>query len=251
MGIQAKKTVFGGKLTAKVNLCQKGLVQASEALARYYKALDLGTYELVKGFAAQEVYDYLKPIVEASAKRLVPRRTGLRGGASWHAVEDISQEVISALLTKVVAGSAKRRFDPSKRDLGAFIWVVVDRAIISGICRKKIPTCFSTFEIAESLVQCHRSPDLVEQLDSQKQKADLLQAFEILPEITRLVITRVFLEGEGKKKIAHSMGRTAPFVTREIAKGIMMLKAIYQHRAKAGSWPAQVPQKASAPRLDA
>ena len=40
MGIQAKKTVFGGKLTAKVNLCQKGLVQASEALVRYYKALD-------------------------------------------------------------------------------------------------------------------------------------------------------------------------------------------------------------------
>lgn len=234
MGTRAKNSVHGIK---KASFSQRDWSTATASLLRYYMALDLGATRLVMNHAAQDVYDHLYSVVEAAAKRLVPRRTGLRGKTSVHAVEEITQGVLANLLSKVKPDSCSRRFDPSKRDLGAFVWVLVDRAIISGICRRRIPTCFTTLDLEDGLLACHRVGKPGEHLEILEQTGELCQALDLLPGLTAQVMQRVYLRGEGKKKVAQALGRSPSFVTREIAKGILMLRALYRHVEKFGAWP--------------
>jgi RNA polymerase sigma factor (sigma-70 family) len=248
MGIRAKKAVHG---TNKASFCQRDWNPATASLLRYYTALDLGATRFVMNHAAQDVYDHLHSVVEAAAKRLVPRRTGLRGKASVHAVEEITQGVLANLLSKVKPGSSSRRFDPSKRDLGAFVWVLVDRAVISGICRRRIPACFTTLDLKDGLLACHRVGNPGDQLEILEQAAELRQALDLLPGSTGQVMQGVYLRGEGKKKVAQAMGRSPSFVTREIAKGIMMLQAIYRHVQKFGAWPDAFSSQTRSSDLDA
>ncbi|MFM8931155.1 MAG: hypothetical protein ACKOS8_04660, partial [Gemmataceae bacterium] len=123
MGIQTRKTA-GPQTKAQGD--PGSTSAAAESLLGYYRVLDVGATRWVMDQAAASVCDHLHPVVLTAALRLIRRRTGLRGNAAVQAAEEVSQLVLSNLLTRVKAGSPVRRFDPAKSDLGAFVWVLVD-----------------------------------------------------------------------------------------------------------------------------
>lgn len=201
--------------------------------------------------AAASVCDHLHPVVLTAALRLIRRRTGLRGNAAVQAAEEVSQLVLSNLLTRVKAGSPVRRFDPAKSDLGAFVWVLVDRAIISEICRRRLPLSFSSLDLPAGELVCIRGVSPAEAMEYQDQAEELRLAVHLLPDVTRQVMGRVFLEGEGKKKVAQSLKRSPSLVTREIAKGLTLLKAILWQLRQTGKWPQGISAEVRECRLDA
>jgi len=66
---------------------------------------------------------------------------------------------------------------------------------------------------------------------------ELRLAIQLLPDLTRIVMSRVYLEGEGKKKVAQSLKRSPSFVTREIARGLALMKRILRHLRQTGKRP--------------
>ena len=210
---------------------------AADSLLVYYQSFDDGADGWKKEQAAVDVCEQLSPLLLSTAIRLVRRRTCLRGNAAVQAAEDVSQLVLSNLLTRVQKGSTKRRYDPAKRDLAAYVWVLVDRAIISGICRRRLPASFSSLELPAGELVCNRNGSPAEVLEFRDQSMELRLAIQLLPDLTRIVMSRVYLEGEGKKKVAQSLKRSPSFITREIARGLALMKRILRHLRQTGKRP--------------
>jgi len=49
--------------------------------------------------------------------------------------------------------------------LAAYVWVLVDRAIISGICRRRLPASFSSLELPAGELVCNRNGSPAEVLE--------------------------------------------------------------------------------------
>lgn len=215
------KTNRGTRLRNLFSL--QALENAEAALQAYYQAVDVGAKREEINATAEEVCQAVGPMLLAIARRVVPRRTGLRGTQSWHVIEEVQEAVLVSLLTRVRPGSTKWRFNPSKRDFAVFAWVLVDRAVISGYCRRRVPCSFTQVDFRESLVACHRQPVVLDELVLQEKLAETREAVDRLDDPTREVVRRVCLEGEGKKLVATSLGRSPAFVTRELARGMSRL----------------------------
>ncbi len=235
----------------KARLESAGNTHAAELLLGYYRSIDLGSVQWVLDQAAVLVCEHLHPLILDSARKLVVRRTGLRGRAALQAAEDVSCLVLSNLLTRIQPGSPLRRFDPAKRELKVFLWVLVDRAIISDICRRRLPVSFSTIQLADGQLICNRTGSPGEDSEYRDQTEEVRLAVQLLPVVTRQVMERVYLEGEGKKKVAQSMDRSPSFVTREIAKGLTLLKRTLVHLRLTGKWVQDKPKETQNSQLEA
>lgn len=197
-----------------------GLATAQVALENYYCVIDAPKSVVDSEAAASEVYHQLLPMAARAAVRILPRRTGRSRNEVDHLIEEMAHQVVAGLITKPCAGSAENRFDGSCGRLESFVWVLMDRAVISIICRKKVVASFTRMDLDPTTIpgrdEGYGQLDGLIELEDRALLRDLMAR---LPNPVREVMESVFLRGEGKFKVAQRMGRKASFVTRMIDRG--------------------------------